>query len=84
MGKGAAGGVGRGAVEEFGDVADASFFEMLFEEMHDANHTAKRPDARGKLWGDAVNKHAGVGKAARRLEQKDKKMDGIEVFEEPE
>ena len=60
----------------------ATLFETLFEEMHDANHTAKRPDARGKLWGDAVNKSPLVGEAARRLEQKDKKMDGIEVFEE--
>lgn len=62
----------------------AMMFETLFEEMHSANHTAQRADARGKLRGDAVNKHVGVGKAARRLEQKDKEMDGVEVFDAPQ
>jgi len=51
----------------------AVYFEMLFEEMHSANHAV--PDAKGVFKGDGINKHAGVTKAARRLEEHDKALD---------
>jgi hypothetical protein len=60
----------------------AMMFEMLFEEMHSANHSSQRPDGRGTMRGDAVNKHVGVGRAVRRLDQKDREMEGVEILSE--
>lgn len=60
----------------------AMMFELLFEEMHSANHTAQRADARGTMHGDAVNRHPGVSRAVRCLDEKDCEMDGAEILSE--
>lgn len=45
----------------------AMFFEMLMDDMHDANH--KVPSANGVFKGDGVNKDAGVTFSAQRLDR---------------
>lgn len=62
----------------------AMMFELLFEEMHSANHGTQRADGRGNLRGDAVNRHPGVSRAVRRLDEKDREMDGAEILRERE
>ncbi len=52
----------------------AMAFEMLFQEMHSANHKVNLPTSR--ISGDGVNKDVQVSKAARRLEECDCRLDG--------
>ncbi len=48
-------------------------FENLFQEMHSANHDVSNP--KSALKGDGVNKDPRVSKAARELEEYDRKLD---------
>jgi hypothetical protein len=51
----------------------ADHFEDLIEEMHSANHDV--PSADGIFKGDGINKHHGVSRAARELDEHVKEIE---------
>lgn len=51
----------------------AHHFSDLIEEMHSANHGV--PSADGIFKSDGINKHAGVSRAARELDECVKKLE---------